>query len=87
MPAALFISCAEAARRISRKEDDQLSRAAQIGLLLHLATCRFCRRFKRQARVLHSVLHSFHDHIDEVSVEGLSAEAKERIIVRMRHGS
>ena len=68
-------------------QDEPLSRPAQIGLLVHLATCRFCRRFQRQTRLLHSVFHSFHDHLDEGSVESLSAEAKERIIVRMRDES
>jgi len=65
-------------------QDEPLSRPARLGLLLHLATCRFCRRFRRQTRFIHSALHSFHAHLDEVSSQGLSPEAKKRIGVRMR---
>ena len=52
-------SCHEAARLISESQDAPLSRGARLGLRLHLALCRQCRRYEQQLRLMRSALHGF----------------------------
>lgn len=83
----LFISCDEAARRISRAQDVPLARAERLGLRLHLAVCQVCRRYLRQIRFLRPVLRELPAHLDEASTERLSEPAKDRIISHLRDKS
>jgi hypothetical protein len=50
--ATLFPSCAETARRLSESQDHPLPFGTRVGVTLHLAACRFCRRYQRQLRFL-----------------------------------
>ena len=76
----LIPSCAETARRLSLHQDGQLSRGALIGMRLHLAGCRFCRRYAKHLRFLHESMHAYADHLDSVSRDNLSPEARRKII-------
>ena len=76
----LIPSCAETARRLSLHQDGQLSRGALIGMRLHLAGCRFCRRYARQLRFLRESMHAYADRLDSVSRERLSPDARRKII-------
>ena len=80
----LIPSCAETARRLSRHQDGELSRGALIGMRLHLACCRFCRRYARHLRFLHESMHAYVDRLDSVSGESLPSEARQKIIEALR---
>jgi hypothetical protein len=47
---------------------------------LHLAGCRFCRRYARQLRFLRESMHAYADRLDSVSRESLSPDARRKII-------
>jgi len=79
----LIPSCAETARRLSLHQDGQLSRGALIGMRLHLAGCRFCRRYATHLRFLRESMHAYADHLDSVSSESLSLEARRKIIAAL----
>lgn len=79
-----FPSCAEAARRISHAHDARLSFPERVGLRLHLAVCRFCRRYLRQVRFLRSVLRDYPGHIDDLEPERLSDDARKKIVSRLK---
>jgi len=83
----LIPSCAETARRLSLHQDGKLPRTALIGLRLHLACCRFCRRYARQMRFLHESMHAYADHLDELSPKSLSTEGRRKIIESLRRAS
>ena len=59
-------SCAEATRLLSESQDAPLPFAARIGLRLHLAICRHCRRYKRQLQVMRSVLGGYAENLPEL---------------------
>jgi hypothetical protein len=83
----LIPSCAETARRLSQQQDGELSRSALIGMRLHLACCRFCRRYARQMRFLHESMHAYADRLDSLSAERLSVEGRRRMVEAMRRAS
>jgi hypothetical protein len=83
----LIPSCAETARRLSQQQDGKLSRSALIGMRLHLACCRYCRRYARQMRFLHESMHAYADRLDSVSREGLSLEARRKIVEALQRAS
>jgi len=72
-------SCAENARRISRKMDVPLPLGARLALLIHLAGCRSCRRYSRQIRSLRLVLVESSQRSDLLEAERLPIERRARI--------
>ena len=64
----LFISCREAARRVSEQQDAPLSRSTRIGLSLHLAVCAHCRRYSQQIQLLHSALRDYPDRLSQMKL-------------------
>lgn len=76
----LFPSCAEATRRISLAEDGCLPFRSRAGLYLHLAACTFCRRYLRQIRFLRNAFEEHRDKFENLSRQGLSEQARQRII-------
>jgi hypothetical protein len=51
-----ILTCRESARLLSEDLDRPLSRAERMALRLHLALCRKCRRFARNALALRDLL-------------------------------
>jgi len=47
---------------------------------LHLAGCRFCRRYARHLRFLRESVHVYADRLDSISCESLSLDARRKII-------
>ena len=80
----LFISCDEAARRVSRAQDVPLTVSERLGLLLHLAACRWCRRYREQVRFLRPAFRELLHHLEEACEERLSDPARARIVERLR---
>lgn len=55
------LSCKEATRLLSRREDERLSLAESAALRLHLAICRGCRAVSEQIPFLRRALTKYFD--------------------------
>jgi hypothetical protein len=51
-----IISCKDASRLMSKREDSALSAWQRLLLRLHLSVCTACRRFERQVRFLRTAM-------------------------------
>ncbi len=83
--AELSPSCREATRLQSEAMDRPLSLRKRIGLRIHLALCRWCRRYGMQIGFLRSVAHEHHE--ETLPAQTLRPEAKERIKERLKEKS
>ncbi len=54
-----IISCREASRLLSRREDGALPAWQRLFLRLHLSVCAACARFERQIRFLRRALQAY----------------------------
>ena len=72
----LMITCKEATRYISMKEERKLTPRQRFGLWLHLGVCSFCKLFMKQNKIIASVS----KHIHEEN-ETLTTAEKEKIVV------
>jgi hypothetical protein len=54
-----IISCRDASRLVSKREDAALSAWPRLLLQLHLSVCAACTRFERQVRFLRSVMQKY----------------------------
>jgi predicted anti-sigma-YlaC factor YlaD len=52
----LNVVCEDAARLLSDREERQLTFVEKLGLNIHLAICRGCRRYKRSLAILRHIL-------------------------------
>lgn len=57
----LTLRCDEASRLISQTQDAPLNRVERLALSLHLLSCRVCRKFKRQVKLMRNVLDKLAD--------------------------
>jgi hypothetical protein len=71
--------CRDVARLQSDSMDRKLSLSERVGVRLHLALCKWCRRYGNHLRVLRSAAHHCDEHQQAQASKGLSAEARERI--------
>ena len=53
----------EATRLLSESQDAPLPLMARVGLRLHLALCRQCRRYQRQLTFMRSVFDGYADNL------------------------
>jgi len=56
-------TCTEAVRLLSESQDTKLSMTARVGLRMHLAICRQCRRYNRQLQLMRSVFGAYPENI------------------------
>jgi hypothetical protein len=54
-----IISCKDASRLVSRREDGRLSLWQRVTLRLHLSVCAACTRFERQIRFLRAAMRRY----------------------------
>jgi hypothetical protein len=54
-----MISCKDASRLVSRKEDAPLTYWQRLALRLHLSVCAACARFERQTRFLRTAMQKY----------------------------
>jgi hypothetical protein len=80
--ARLFLSCPDAARKISQACEEPLPPLDRMLLRLHLLSCRHCARYLRQVRWLHFLFREYPGHL---SRELLSESTVEKIVVRLRN--
>jgi hypothetical protein len=71
--------CSEVARMISDSMDCPLPLRKKLAIRAHRAICVWCHRYHDQLHVLRDSSRSFHLHLDDISTEVLSADAKKRI--------
>jgi hypothetical protein len=77
-----MMSCKRAGELMSRSLETGLSRWQRLALAVHLCSCRWCRRFQRQLRLVEQAcrLWARSDRTTEAaSSAALSGEARERI--------
>lgn len=77
--AMLFLNCQEAARAQSEMLEHPLPAARRWGLALHLALCRWCRRYAKQIRFLRKAAHAHPERLAESTPQRLSSSARERM--------
>jgi hypothetical protein len=71
----LNLNCREATRLMSEARERRLTRWEQAGLKIHLALCRYCRRYRRQLAYLRDVVKTI---VNEPAAMSESAKAKIR---------
>lgn len=80
----LMPNCHEMSRLTSRSLDTPPHWNQRAGMLLHLALCATCRRYRRQLLWLRRVAGMSSNPPAEVPVNPLSPEARERLVRRLR---
>lgn len=69
----LMLSCQEATSLIAIKSFRRLRLSEALSLRMHLLSCVYCRRFKRQNKIIdqgiRDVLHPEHEHLHRLSKE------------------
>jgi hypothetical protein len=75
-----MLTCKEASRLVSHRQDRPLSFRERWKLRIHLWMCGNCRRFERQIGLMRRLLRQVSRRAEiEVADQVLSAEARERI--------
>src|SRR5262249_4596810 len=82
----LLLTCRDASRLQSEALDIELSVGKRIGLWLHLAICKWCRRYGRHIRFLRSAAQESAEPAHLCGPQSLSPEARQRIKDRLRAG-
>ena len=77
------MSCRESTVLMSKSLDTELPFSERLGLQIHFLICRFCRRYRKQLQMVHTISRLLPDAIQrelEHEESGkLSDEARERI--------
>lgn len=77
-------TCRQANRLQSEAMDRKLSFLEATGLRVHLALCRWCRRYGKQLKFLRSAAQGCEDHAACAPPTKLSSAARERIKQKMQ---
>ncbi|MDX1953142.1 MAG: hypothetical protein SFY81_13255 [Verrucomicrobiota bacterium] len=76
--------CREATRLQSQALDTSLPARKFLGLRIHLALCRWCRRYGKQIVFIRSVAHKDKTHDEAPSRQAFPPEARQRIKERLK---
>jgi hypothetical protein len=82
--AAFLPSCRQAARLQSDALERPLSASQRVGLRFHLLICKWCRLYGEQLHFLNGAAQSHADEMTGAIPQKLSAEARERIKLKLR---
>lgn len=82
----LLPTCREASRLQSDALEQPLSPARRFGLMFHLLVCKWCRRYGRQLRFLHTAAHEHREALTAQVPQKLDPAARERIKQRLQSG-
>jgi hypothetical protein len=80
-------NCAEMSRLASLSFEQPPSLALRLKMRLHHLICVWCQRYKRQLKFLHRAAPHTHDDLDMLSARGLSQEARQRLVQRLREAN
>lgn len=75
----LFISCKSASQLVSQSLDAPLSWQSRLVLRLHLAICKYCRRFSQQLVALRKAVQNMVQLTEEDTSIQLKPEVRQRI--------
>jgi hypothetical protein len=73
------LHCEHASRLLSDQRERRLTWTERVALAGHLLVCAPCRRFKRQLRTLHELMHRFRDECARTRPAMLSETKKQHI--------
>ena len=77
-------NCAEMARLSSRSLEQRLTLKQHGQMWLHFLICAWCERYYKHLRFLHRAAPQYVERQDLISMQPLSAEARQRIKQRMK---
>ena len=78
-----MISCKKVTELISKSMDEPLSSQEQLALKVHLFVCEWCEQFRKQMKVVGTVLKGGR----EAGAKSLSSEAKAKILQALQDES
>ena len=80
----LVVSCEKATYLVSKSRDQELTCKEKMDMHMHLAGCKFCRRYKKDIDILSNNLQDFRKNIEkDSSFIELTPEQKKRIKEKM----
>jgi hypothetical protein len=77
-------NCAEMSRLASRSLEQPLSLRTRLKMWLHYLICVWCKRYFKQLTFLRKAAPHSGEHAGLLPSRGLSAEAKQRIMLRLQ---
>jgi hypothetical protein len=77
-------TCAEMSRLASQSLEQPLTLKMRFKMWLHFLICVWCERYQKHLKFLHRAAPQFGEEVDSVASPSLSAEAKQRIKVRLQ---
>jgi hypothetical protein len=77
--------CREVVRILSQSMDSKLPLKTRVQLRLHYLVCAWCQRYEKQLHELRKFARAVPDHVEEISMESLSSESKERMKQALRN--
>ena len=77
-------TCAEMSRLTSRALEQPLTIKTRMKMRLHFVICAWCRRYFEQINFLHDTAPRL--ELDQLPGRGMSAEARQRILQRIKSG-
>jgi hypothetical protein len=80
-------NCAEMSRLASLSFERPPSLALRLKMRLHHFICIWCRRYEQQLKFLRRAAPMTHDDLDVLAVRGLSPEARQRLVQRLREAN
>lgn len=79
-------NCAEISRLASQSFEVSLPLGIRFKMRLHYLICVWCRRYVKQLQFLRAAAPQLDDQLDLSVARGLSEEAKQRIVQRLKAG-
>jgi hypothetical protein len=80
-------NCAEMSRLASLSFEQSPSLALRLKMRLHHLICVWCQRYERHLKFLHRAAPHAHDDLGMLSARGLSPEASQRLMQRLREAN
>jgi len=80
-------NCAEMSRLASLSFEQPPSLALRLKMRLHHLICLWCQRYVQQLKFLHRAAPRMQDDLDALAVRGLSPEARQRLVQRLREAN
>lgn len=73
----MTMSCKHASRLLSKQQDHPLTTSERLALSLHLLICRFCRRYRKQLRIMDHHMHALEE---QITSEPLPPDKREELV-------
>ena len=77
-------NCVEMSRLASQRLEQPLPLKIRLKMRMHFLICVWCKRYFKQLDFLHCATPGVDEHLAAFPLRGLAAEAKGRIVARLR---